>query len=466
MTTSKYLLDKEIELTSEEDLLGSSIYVEQLSEMIKYSMKTQQVESIGLYGGWGSGKTSIVKSLKSTIESKNELKKCRFFTYNAWQYNNDSFRKNFIASIIDNENGKKIYLDKVYTSVTQTKIEINKKLKKYWYLVIALIILVAVFYFYTKSQLNENDFNNVLSFLSNIIGLGFFAYVMDFIFKKIAVETQISIHKEYSPYDFLDDFKKQIEKKKYYSIFVIDDIDRCSNTQVLEILETIKGLLKSVDKCNYLFLIPLDKDRVISILKNERNYSESDCQNYFSKIFDLSIDIKKLGDLNLFEMAKKKAIEINLNISNKSLSLLADFVFLTPRDVKYTLNSLMTINQLVERKFLYNLVIDEMNEELLEEFVVIFILEYKWKSFFDFLVMNLSKKRIDLSYEFSIYKNNHYIKNRSEELELSRYIDRLTSKNLNYLEAYIFLKNDKVSINKVASRIMCKSISLVKQISS
>lgn len=440
----EYLSDKEIELTSESDLLGNSIYVDQLIEMISYSMKTQQVESIGLYGGWGSGKTSIVKSLKKAIELNNGFKgRCRFFTYNAWQYNNDSFRKNFIASIIDNDEDKEKYLNKVYTSETETTIKINEKLKKYRFLFIGVIIIVAVLYFCIKSNLNRNDFNDALNLLSEIISLGIFAYVADFIFKKIAVETQISKHREYSPYDFLDDFKEQIKKKEYYSIFVIDDIDRCSTTQVLEILETIKGLLKSVDKYNYLFLIPLDKERIISILKSEKNYSDLDCINYFSKIFDLSIEMKQVGNLNLFEMAKNKSNEIDLDISNNSLSLLTDFIFSTPRDVKSTLNTLKIMNQLLEKKVIKRFVLNKSDENIFEEFVILYILEYRWKSFFDFVIAKAKKWNIDLKIQFESYHSN----DSKIDDELKSFIGRLSETKMKYFDAYVFLKNDKAAID-------------------
>lgn len=455
MEDSKYLLDKEIELTSENDLLGTKVYVDQLIEMINYSMKTNSIESIALYGGWGAGKSSVVKSLEKRLNSDDKTKnEYRFFTYNAWRYNNDSFRKNFIASIIDDDKEKKEYLNKVYTSETETVIKINDKLKKYWHVIVGIIILLMLVLAFANDYLAKDTFKVdtlevITKTLMKITGLGICTYFADFIFKKIAVETQISKKKEYSPYDFANDFKDQVLKKQYYSIFLIDDIDRCSTTQVLEILETVKGILKNVDCYNYLFLIPLDKDRIISILKNDRNYSELDCQNYFSKIFDLSIDMKKIGNLNLFEMAKSNVKEINLQISNKSLSLLTDFIFLTPRDVKNTLNSLMTINKIVEKKHADNLITNEITDDLLEEFVVIYILEYKWKDFFNFLISDIRKSDIDLKIKFERYEETYHInKNDGEVLELSKFIGRLSNANLRYFETYNYLKNDNVSINR------------------
>ena len=53
-----YIPDKEINLENK-DLLGAKPYVETLSEIIR---KTNTPFTIGLFGGWGVGKSSIIKT--------------------------------------------------------------------------------------------------------------------------------------------------------------------------------------------------------------------------------------------------------------------------------------------------------------------------------------------------------------------------------------------------------------------
>jgi len=83
-----YILDEEIDLYKKEDLLGTRPYTETLVDVIK-SCKTPF--TIGLLGGWGSGKSSIVNTLKNHFYN-NSKEDIAVFTYDAWKYSQDSFR--------------------------------------------------------------------------------------------------------------------------------------------------------------------------------------------------------------------------------------------------------------------------------------------------------------------------------------------------------------------------------------
>lgn len=451
----QYLSDKEIQLNSKSDLLGSSIYVDQLYEMIDFSMETNEVESIALFGEWGSGKTSVVNSLKKRID-KTELngQKIRFFSYNAWQYNNDSFRKNFIASIIDDEEKRKKYLNKVYSSETETHIVLNQNVKKYWW-VLLLFVFGLVLMLFFSFDFSDIDLENIIKLIGQITSLGFATLIIELFLRKIAIEKQVSVIKDYSPYDFVNDFQYYLSDKSYYSIFLIDDIDRCSPNQALEILETVKGLLKSTNNSNYLFLIPLDKERIISILKNERQYSLLECQNYFSKLFDLSLRVKKMGRSNLFGMAKLKSEEMQLQLSNRSLSLLTDFIFDTPRDVKNHLNSLATLSRLIYKQTSLGYIKSDLDGITLDEYIKLYILEIKWPDFFDYLTAN--KNVIETTIDSKILEENDF-ENLNNKMELSKFLDNTPIYSLKYIDSYIELKNDNILINSNLLSKMTKKI--------
>ncbi|MCS7258073.1 MAG: KAP family NTPase, partial [candidate division WOR-3 bacterium] len=56
-----YIPDKEINIIEQEDLLGTSPYVETLKEIVQIC---ETPFTIGLLGSWGSGKSSIIKTLQ------------------------------------------------------------------------------------------------------------------------------------------------------------------------------------------------------------------------------------------------------------------------------------------------------------------------------------------------------------------------------------------------------------------
>ena len=62
----QFIPDREIVLSKDADLLNTSIYANNLVDLIK-SAPQGQVFNIGLFGSWGSGKSSIIATAKEHI---------------------------------------------------------------------------------------------------------------------------------------------------------------------------------------------------------------------------------------------------------------------------------------------------------------------------------------------------------------------------------------------------------------
>lgn len=93
----QFIPDKEIILDKSTDLLNTSIYANNLANMIQQAPQGQ-VFNIGLFGSWGSGKSSIIATAKDKLISHKESK-VKFITYDAWKYANDSFRRMFLFEV-------------------------------------------------------------------------------------------------------------------------------------------------------------------------------------------------------------------------------------------------------------------------------------------------------------------------------------------------------------------------------
>ena len=92
----RYIEDEEICL-QEKDYLNTSVYADSLKKIID-SLSGNKSYTVGLFGGWGTGKSSIINTVKELYKSE---KKCdiAFVTYDAWQYVNDSFRRMFLLKM-------------------------------------------------------------------------------------------------------------------------------------------------------------------------------------------------------------------------------------------------------------------------------------------------------------------------------------------------------------------------------
>ena len=92
-----FIQDRERVLDSVNDLLKTSVYAENLVKVIENTPK-DKVFTIGVFGGWGTGKSSIIRTAQDRIEEAHK-KKVRFITYDAWKYANDSFRRMFLLKV-------------------------------------------------------------------------------------------------------------------------------------------------------------------------------------------------------------------------------------------------------------------------------------------------------------------------------------------------------------------------------
>ena len=92
----KFVIDEEISFVNEHDILKTQVYANSLVKIIKNTPQ-DKVFTIGLFGSWGSGKSSIIKTTKDIIEQEDN--KVKFITYDAWKYVNDSFRRMFLLKI-------------------------------------------------------------------------------------------------------------------------------------------------------------------------------------------------------------------------------------------------------------------------------------------------------------------------------------------------------------------------------
>lgn len=80
----KYFTDKPIENNSD-DLLGRASFSERVGETI-YNFDAEDGLVIGLYGSWGSGKTSVVNMIVNHIEEKSTDNKPLIIKFEPWNY--------------------------------------------------------------------------------------------------------------------------------------------------------------------------------------------------------------------------------------------------------------------------------------------------------------------------------------------------------------------------------------------
>lgn len=98
-----YINDKVKNKFDENDYFDGKEYVQKIKEAVR----NDDIKSIGVYGKWGIGKTSIIKNTISELIDEKEYKENEIIEYNAWKYNEYDFMRDFLIVCSNKIEGSK-----------------------------------------------------------------------------------------------------------------------------------------------------------------------------------------------------------------------------------------------------------------------------------------------------------------------------------------------------------------------
>ncbi len=338
----KFIPDKEINLL-EEDLLGTLPYMETVNDIIE---NCDTPFTIGLLGGWGSGKSSIVKTLQEKFNNDQDSK-IKVFIYDAWKYSKDSFRRTFVLELKRSfkmgisEELESFYKDK------HEEISGNVGLIKGWwvYLITLILPLIVInikpFFIERTFELTTFTISLLFSALATFIAKSFVQY-----------KISITKPKSFAPEQFEEIFREIIEKHtskksigKWISsisnkdntlekiVIIIDNVDRCHRELATELLLNIKNFLEIK---NVVFIVPVDEKG----LKKYLNLENQDANEFLRKLFNLTIRIKNFTGADLFDFCKELNRKYKLNFDDNVLSIVSQEFAKSPRRIIQFLNNL------------------------------------------------------------------------------------------------------------------------------
>ncbi len=254
-----YSSDKPVEKASQ-DLLGRSFFSKQFGKAIyEYSLSDGLV--IGLFGKWGTGKTSVINMALDEIEelsTKDEVKPI-ILKFSPWNYS-------------DKDNLTKMYFQCLKGKVAKRKKQVN------WEKV-------------GKALDDYSDAFDAIS-LAPIPGSNWISTLL----KKTA-KTQ---GQRLAEGESLDDTKQKLEKALINAgqkiIVVIDDIDRLTNSQIRDIFQLVKQVANFP---NVIYVLAMDRDVVTRALND---VNAGDGQEYLEKIVQVTFEIPELKKNRLHEV--------------------------------------------------------------------------------------------------------------------------------------------------------------------
>lgn len=254
------------DIETDKDLLGFSVHANLIKDVVT-NVKNLPI-TIGLYGDWGSGKSSVLKILEKELE---EDKDSIVIYFDGWTFESfDDAKLALIQGIVDELEKSEKFKEKVKDKAEDIKNAFSKLKKSInWMRILkvtaksAIPVLSAsmtgglsvIPMLISAFQEHKDNLTDILTgekaeeFLKDIIG------------------TDKEEKKYAAVREFRNDFSNLIKKSRYEKVIIlIDDLDRCLPRHIIENLEAIKLFLNVPGTA---FVIAADEYIVSNAIKSE-----------------------------------------------------------------------------------------------------------------------------------------------------------------------------------------------------
>ena len=224
-----------------------------------------------------------------------------------------------------------------------------------WWISLSPLILFLIFFFPAQTD---------VKIITSIIGLIMTGLTTLFRATFVRYKVSVSKQKVFAPEQFEDIFDEILKKvlneksenwewvtnilwkpkkKTKKLVIVIDNIDRCHKDLAFKLLLTIKNFL---EQKGVMFIIPIDEDEIKKHIKKQGNNPNE----FLRKLFNTTVNIKKISEGDLFDFAKNLNDDYKLDFQIEIISIVAQQFSKNPRKIIQFLNVLQTEFLLSEKQ--------------------------------------------------------------------------------------------------------------------
>lgn len=400
-----------------QDSLGRSKYAKALSEV---AMNCETPMVVGLFGGWGTGKSSLMMQIKSQIKL-NYSDSARMVWFNSWLH---QFDQNLGLALVH-----------CMCDELNLNNQVNDLLK-------AIGCAFGSAFLKSSFNINFSDIHNI---------------------KKAIEEEGFLVRDAHARLRLY--FREIVKKAKGVKggggkriVFFIDDLDRCEPSAVLALLEHLK-LYLNIDGC--VFILGVDKNflkRSLSL-----RYKESDgidVTSYLDKIIQLPFEVPPIS-----QQCIKPYIDSLVSSDLKvCVDMLAEMLGDNPRQVKRFINTFQ-LNHLLAQ----SVDINGYDPRILSFFVM---LQYSFPGMYQSLLEILNENDFLTKLESAISEaSNSKIKKIYEGLDrkrLSCAVDYIHLTKITRLEAIEEIVRPQFAgnVRQSVGKVRLKDVALELRLSS
>jgi len=327
--------------------------------------------TIGLFGKWGSGKSTIAYSLKKDLQPK----KIPVIIFDVWKHEGDALRRTFLKEMCNQleSYGKDFFEDyklndRLEHSVSKTsegKFKINwnkiREISKLW--VIGGIIFILAL---AAGSIKYGLFNQFLYGISILVAISlggsFITWLLQNSTQFLTTETTTyGTDKFEDPYEFEDEFSNIIKNLKSKRVLIVfDNMDRVAHDKAIEVLTTIKTFLEPKDieitDKEVAFLIPCDseaiKKHIESFYSKNNDNSIFDSDEFLRKFFNTVLWIPDFisSELEVYTKKVLRATKVKELDNDKVAWIITKTFRQNPRQIKQFVNILLTNYLLIKER--------------------------------------------------------------------------------------------------------------------
>ncbi|MDP8229861.1 MAG: P-loop NTPase fold protein [Candidatus Gorgyraea atricola] len=357
-----FLSDAPLAIDQEKDFaFGHKSIAESLAYVVRTCPKPF---TIGLFGKWGTGKTTIIHWLIHQLAKNNIL----IANIDAWKYEEDSLRRQFLITLDEElglgRNYKKV-LNQSLSEIDPTKGKF--KFDKSMFLnrvgvatfAIALAALVLRIIAAHPNVLIPMSFSVSFDLIFNLGVAGYLIQLALSFFQRVSIT--ITEPRTDSAEGFERIFVEEVLGDKKVRgktlLIVVDNLDRCSDKKAVEMLSTIKTfLVKEREKASCVFLITCDDEAIKKHIRNIYSDDEKgnlyDANEFIRKFFNTFIRIPPFIDTELQSYTQLLLGETNVAelLPSEVAHVIVSAFRENPRQIKQFINVLLAYFLLAKQR--------------------------------------------------------------------------------------------------------------------
>lgn len=357
-----FLTDRAI-TSEDDDEFGHKEYADSLERILR---NADPPWHIGIFGEWGSGKTSIIRMLFDRLRNKKEFEDTIFVEFDAWSHAEGSIRTELLleldgkigqeAEVKESEGvlGEDEITGRLYDVEEEEQVSkpanpkeiITSFCKDSPILAISFIVIAGA-----AAGLQYIG----QSALASVAVTGLLLPILGYVLKQLDTVAQtiqkkfLHPRKEWSgAYQRI--FEDIIKESNAETIVIsIDNLDRCESSTVYDVLVSLKTFMEN-DNCIY--LIPCDdkalESHIKSIDKGDYFEEKKNEREFLRKFFQTHIRIPPFLPEDIEDYTEKENNRLSNPFEEEALDVLTNAYIDNPRRIKHALNRLSTLRVLAE----------------------------------------------------------------------------------------------------------------------